>query len=140
MSYSFNTSLCITEVSLDCREKLVWSISSCAESNAANAMVVTTVVLGRGSAIAVGRKSKYTSTCPGLNMQNMRSDNGVGSHTASSQTSFVASGCALDSAVSVASMLERNRSGEEERGEESTRTRWADGVLGTASTEVSKSL
>ena len=73
--------------------------------------------------MVVGRNSQYTSTCPGLKRQNMRNDKGVGSQTASSQTSLVASGCALDSAVSAASILERKRNGDEEMGEELTRTR-----------------
>ena len=101
---------------------------------------MTTVVLGRGSVIVVGKKSQYTNTWPGLNKQNILRASGVGSHTASSQTSLVASGCDLDSAVSASSILERKRSGDEDRGEESTRTREAEGVLGTASTEVSNNL
>ena len=36
-------------------------------------------------------------------------------------------------------MLDRNRKGDDDTGDESTRTRYAEGVLGTASTEVSKS-
>jgi len=35
-------------------------------------------------------------------------------------------------------MEERKRRGEEEMGEESTRTRWAEGVLGTSSMGFSK--
>lgn len=98
-----------------------------------------TVVLGLGLEIAVGRKSQYTRMCPGLNMQNIRREKGVGSQTAISHTSLVASGCDLASALSLPSMLERKRKGDEESGEESTRTRWAEGVLGTASIELSKS-
>ena len=99
-----------------------------------------TVVLGLGFEIAVGRKSQYTRMCPGLNKQKIRRENGVGSQTPISHTSLVASGCDLASILSPASMFERKRRGEEESGEESTRTRWAEGVLGTASTELSKSL
>ncbi len=36
-------------------------------------------------------------------------------------------------------MFERNRKGDDDRGEESTRTRRADGVLGTSSIEASNS-
>lgn len=86
-------------------------------------MVVATVVLGLGSVTAVGRKSQYTSTWPGLKRQNIISERGVGSQAASSQTSLVASGCDLDSALSAASMLDSKWRGEEEPGDESTRTR-----------------
>ncbi len=86
-------------------------------------MVVTTVVLGLGSASEVGRKSQYTRMCPGLNKQNILRDKGVGSHTASSHTSLVASGCALDSAEFAASIEAKKRSGEEDTGDKSTRTR-----------------
>lgn len=65
---------------------------------------------------------------------------GVGSQTASSQTSRVSSGWARASADDEVIMLERKRRGEDDRGEESTRTRWADGVVGGTSIEVSKSL
>jgi len=140
VSYSFRTSLCITDVSFDCCEKLDCKAKSWADKRAANMIVVTTVVLGLGSASEVGRKSQYTKICPGLNRQNILRDKGVGSHTASSHTSLVASGCALDSAESAASMEDRKRSGEEDTGDESTRTRCAEGVLGTASTEASNSL
>lgn len=64
----------------------------------------------------------------------------MGSHRASSHTSRVASGCDLDSALSPAKILERNRSGDDDNGEESTRTRRADGVLGGASIEFSNNL
>lgn len=101
-------------------------------------MVVTTVMLGRGSRGAVGRKNQYTKTWPGLKRQNRRRHIGVGSQTASSQTSRVASGCALDSAVVEANMVERNRRGDEDAGDESTRTRRAEGVDGAISTEASK--
>ncbi len=102
-------------------------------------MVVTIVVLGLESCTAVGRKSQYTTTCPGLNRQNILRHSGVGSQTASSQTSLVASGCDLASAVVAASIFDRKRRGDDDRGEESTRTRCAEGVLGGSSTEVSKS-
>lgn len=69
----------------------------------------------------------------------MRNESGVGSQTASSQTSLAASGCDLLSALSPAMILDRNRRGEEETGDELTRTRWAEGVLGTSSTLLSKS-
>lgn len=69
----------------------------------------------------------------------MRSDTGKGSQIATSQTSRFGSGCALDWADSVPRIVERNRRGEEETGEESTRTRFAEGVLGTVSMEFSKS-
>lgn len=65
---------------------------------------------------------------------------GAGSQTAISQTSREASGCDLDSAFSLASIVERNRRGDEDTGDESTRTRWAEGVLGTVSRSLSKSL
>lgn len=108
------------------------------DSKADSAIVVMTVVLGLGSVVAVGRKSQYRKMWPGLKRQNRRRERGVGSQTASSQTSRAASGWDLDSALSAASMLERKRSGEDERGEESTRTRCAEGVLGTSSMELSK--
>ena len=82
-----------------------------------------TVVLGLGSEIAVGRKSQYTKICPGLNKQNIRRETGVGSQTAISQTSLVASGCDRASAFSEASMFDKKRRGDEAKGEESTRTR-----------------
>ena len=63
---------------------------------------------------------------------------GRGSQTATSQTSLVGSGCARDSAAGEVMMEERKRRGEEEMGEESTRTRWAEGVLGTSSMGFSK--
>lgn len=102
-------------------------------------IVVTIVVLGLGSCAAVGRNSQYTSTWPGLNKQNSLRHSGNGSHTESSQTSLVASACALASAVVDARMFDRNRRGDEERGDESTLTRCAEGVLGTSSIEASKS-
>jgi hypothetical protein len=37
-------------------------------------------------------------------------------------------------------MLERNRRGDDDKGDESTRTRWADGVLGGTSIEFSNNL
>ncbi len=101
--------------------------------------VVTIVVLGLGSCAAVGRNSQYTSTCPGLNKQKSLRHNGNGSHTDSSQTSRVASACDLASAEVDARMFDRKRRGDEERGEESTLTRCAEGVLGTSSIEASKS-
>lgn len=67
----------------------------------------------------------------------MRRQSGVGSQMAISQTSLAASGCALLSALSPAMILDKKRNGEEETGEELTRTRWADGVLGTFSTLLS---
>lgn len=76
---------------------------------------------------------------PGLNRQNIRKHSGVGSQTAISHTSRAASGWALASAAVEAIMCWRKRKGEEESGEESTRTRWAEGVLGGASTDCSKS-
>lgn len=101
-------------------------------------IVVTTVVLGLGSAADVGRNNQYTRIWPGLKRQKSLRQTGSGSHTASSHTSLSASGCARDSAEVAAIMLERNRKGEEAIGDESTRTRCADGVEGTASTEASK--
>ena len=92
-------------------------------------MVVITVVLGLGSEASVGRNSQYTKTCPGLNVQKRPRQSGRGSHTASSHTSRVGSGCALDSALGSPSIFVRKRSGEEETGDESTRTRCAEGVL-----------
>ena len=140
VSYSFMTSLWITEESFDCWEKFDCRRYSCAESKHARSIVITTVMLGRGSDNAAGRKTQYTKTCPGLKRQNIRSESGVGSQTAISQTSLAASGCDLLSAFSPAIMDERKRNGEEDTGDESTRTRWADGVLGTASAALSKSL
>lgn len=64
---------------------------------------------------------------------------GRGSQTATSQTSRVGSGCARDSAVGDVRIEERKRRGEEDMGEESTRTRWAEGVLGTSLMLFSKS-
>lgn len=90
---------------------------------------MNTVTLGLGSAGAVGRKSQYTKTWPGLKKQNRRRHTGIGSQTAICHTSRVGSGCALDSALVSPSMPVKNRSGEEETGEESTRTRCAEGVL-----------
>ena len=75
---------------------------------------------------------------PGLKRQNKRSDIGVGSHTASSQTSRALSGCALDSADGVLRTLDRYRRGEDAIGDESTRTLCAEGVFGVTSTEASK--
>ena len=123
VSYSFRTSLCMTDVSLDCCEKFDCNANSWADKSVAKMRVVTTVVLGRGFDVEVGRNSLYTRTWPGLNKQNILRHSGVGSHTASSQTSLVASGWALDSALSGASIVERKRRGEEETGDESTRTR-----------------
>ncbi len=102
-------------------------------------MVVKTVTLGRGSEVNVGRKSQYTRTWPGLKKQNNRKQIGSGSQTASSHTSRVGSGCALDSALVSPRMLVRNIKGEDATGEESTRTRRADGVDCGASMELSKS-
>lgn len=51
-----------------------------------------TVMLGRGSRVAIGRKSQYTTICAGeKNWKSVR-EKGVGSQMASSQTSRVASG------------------------------------------------
>lgn len=127
-------------MSFDCCENFDCKANIWADKSAANMMVVKIVVLGLGSASEVGRKSQYTKTCPGLNKQNILRDKGVGSHTASSHTSLVASACALDCAEFAAIMEDRKRSGEEATGDESTRTRLADGVLGTSSTEASNSL
>jgi hypothetical protein len=98
--------------------------------------VVTIVTLGRGSEEIVGN-SKYMRTCPGLKRQNSRTDSGRGSQTASSQTSRFGSGCDLDSAVLVVNMFERYRNSEEEIGEESTRTRRAEGVEGAVLIDAS---
>ena len=113
----------MTDASLDCCEKLDRSSMSCIDTRAANVIVVTTVVLGLGSCDAVGKKNQYTSTCPGLKRQNILRHIGIGSHTESSQTSLVASGWDLASAALTASKVERKRSGEDDSGEESTRTR-----------------
>lgn len=139
VSYSWRTSRWINAESLVCWEKEDCNISNCVESRAARMMVVKMVVLGRGSCTAVGKKSQYIRTWPGLNRQNSLRHNGVGSHIASSQTSLVASGCDLASAVADASILERKRRGDDDSGEESTRTRCAEGVLGGLSMEASKS-
>ena len=61
--------------------------------------------------------------CSGLNKQNILRQIGVGSHTESSQTSLLTSWCDLAPAALVVSILERNRSGDDDSGEESTRTR-----------------
>ena len=58
VSYSWRTSFWMTEVSLLCWEKLDWRSRSWVDSRAARTMVVTTVMLGRGSCGAVGRKRK----------------------------------------------------------------------------------
>lgn len=139
MSYSWKTSLEIKAESLDCCEKLDCRVESWTERSSATTMAVTTVMLGLGSAIAVGRNSQYVNTWPGLKKQKSLRQIGRGSQTASSQTSRCGSGCALDCTLSAPSMFDRNLSGEEEVGDESTRTRWAEGVLGTASTEASNS-
>jgi hypothetical protein len=76
---------------------------------------------------------------PGLKKQKSRRQSGVGSQTAISQTSLEASGCERLSAGELGSMrVLRKRRGEEDRGEESTRTRCAEGVLGGTSIEDSK--
>lgn len=101
-------------------------------------MVVTIVTLGRGSDGEVGRNSQYTRTCPGLNKQNIRSAKGRGSQIANSHTSRSALGCALESTELEEMMLDIKRSGEaDDRGEESTRTRCAEGVEGGLSIEAS---
>lgn len=93
------------------------------DSRPANNIVVMMVMLGLGSEVAIGRKSQYIKMCPGLNKQNIRSEIGVGSQTAISQTSLVASGCDRASALSRASMFDKKRKGDEAIGEESIRTR-----------------
>ena len=102
-------------------------------------MVVTTVTLGLGSRGASGRNSQYTRIWPGLNMVKRRRHSGVGSQTAISQTSLAAFGCARASALFAPSTCEKYRSGDEERGDESTLTRFADGVEGVASMFASNS-
>lgn len=57
----------------------------------------------------------------------------------SSQTSRVLSGCALDSALSLVIRSVSNRMGEDEAGDDDTRTRRAEGVSGCLSTSASKS-
>jgi len=101
-------------------------------------IAVKIVTLGRGSDDRVGKNNQYIKTWPGLNKQKSRRQTGNGSQTAISQTSLVGSGCARDSALSLPSKLVNNRSGEEDTGEESTRTRRAEGVFWGASTELSK--
>jgi hypothetical protein len=114
--------------SFSCCEKVDWRRNNCEDIKISRIMVVKTVTLGRGSEAIVGRKSQYTRTWPGLKKQNNRRQIGIGSQTASSHTSRVGSGCALDSALVSPSMLVRNLSGEEATGDESTRTRCAEGV------------
>lgn len=92
--------------------------------------VVTTVTEGRGSVDEVGRKSQYTKTCPGENSVKSSRFSGLGSHTLTSHTSLCSSGCALDAAVVAFNTEVKYRRGEEDIGEESTRTRRADGVEG----------
>jgi hypothetical protein len=106
--------------SFSCCEKADWRRNSCEDNKISRIMVVKTVTLGRGSEANVGRKSQYTRTWPGLKKQNSRRQIGIGSQTASSHTSRVGSGCALDSALVSPRMLVRNLSGEEATGEEST--------------------
>ena len=115
--------------SFSCWEKNEERRYSCEDNSACKRSVVKTVTLGRGSAAVVGRKSQYTRTWPGLKKQNRRRQIGIGSQTASSHTSRVGSGYALDSALVSPIIPVRNRNGEEETGEESTRTRCAEGVL-----------
>ncbi len=77
--------------------------------------------------------------CPGLKRQNMRNVAGYGSHTCISHTSRVLSGCARWSAVSGLRISWTRRRGVDEAGDESTRTRCAEGVPGpAASTFISK--
>ena len=64
---------------------------------------------------------------------------GKGSQTEISQTSRVLSGCALDSALSLLIMSDSMRMGDEEAGDDWTRTRRAEGVSGARSTSASKS-
>ena len=137
VSYSLRTSLCINAASLLCCEKDPESVDSCSDSNIPIMTVVATVVLGLGSAADDIKNIHNAITRNILNRQNSLKHTGRGSHTASSQTSLSASGCALDSADVAEMILERNRSGEDDMGDESTRTLWADGVEGTASTELS---
>jgi hypothetical protein len=77
-------------------------------------------------------------TCRGEKRQNSRKLRGKGSQTETSHTSRVGSGCERLAAVAVGIMEVTKRRGEEDGGEESTRTRWAEGVLGTSSIGFSK--
>lgn len=137
VSYSWSTSRWMSAASLVCWENEEERKMSCVVMRAPTTMVVTTVTLGRGSKGARGRKSQYTSTCPGLNRQNRRRHVGVGSQTDISHTSFVSSGCARDCALEL-TRFEMKRKGDEDSGDESTRTRRADGVVGAVSTGFSK--
>lgn len=78
--------------------------------------------------------------CPGLSKQNSRKHMGVGSHTRSSHTSLVLSGCERDRADVVVKALENALKGELDKGAESTLTLRAEGVEISVSTGRSNSL
>ena len=104
----------------------------------ARKIAVKTLTIGAGSVDDNGRYSQRMRTCPGLNRQKSLRHMGSGSQTASSHTSLVGAGCDLDSADVGARILERVRRGDEDIGDESTRTLEALGVFGAPSTEASK--
>lgn len=96
----------------------------------ASKMVVTTVTDGRGSVDEVGRNTQYTRTWPGEKSEKSSRFSGLGSQTRTSHTSLCSSGCALDAAELEFRTEVRYRRGEEDTGEESMRTRRAEGVEG----------
>lgn len=79
-------------------------------------------------------KSQYSKAWPGLKVVKNRRFTGVGSQTTISHTSLFVSAWARDWAEAESSLSSeaRKRRGDEEAGEESTRTRRAEGVLGPA--------
>ena len=85
---------------------------------------------------AIGSARKYMRTCTGEKIANSLRESGVGSHTETSHTSRVSSGCDLDSGVLVkdSMILPNKRIGVVAVGEESTGTLRALGVVGSICT------
>lgn len=95
------------------------------------------IILGHASRCETGKNIQDTKTCPGPNQQEICSEIDSGSHIDSSQTSLVLSGCARDSALSELIKSDKKRIGDDDAGDDCTRTRCADGVLYSCSTSAS---